>query len=99
MFQVCTRIKQCRLALLQLKRHHQLNSGRAIQDIKNQMVQLQDLGGFRNWTEWSQLQAKLGDAYRQEEVFWQQKSRLGTTTQNFFMHIPCKGGKRTALSD
>lgn len=55
MFQVCARIKECRLALLKLRGMQNLNSSKAIRDIKGQMKDLQRVGGNRDWIMWNQL--------------------------------------------
>lgn len=76
MFQVCGRIKSCRVALLKMKREHQINSGKAIRELKAKMEGLQQQGKDRNWAEWQQLQKDLEEEYRKKEIFWQQKSRI-----------------------
>lgn len=38
------------------------------------MLQLQ--GGQRDWSEWGHLQVKRDEAYKKEEQFWHQKSRI-----------------------
>lgn len=66
MYQLCGRIKSCRVALLKLKGLHQLNSGNAIQRIKQKMSAMQLEGGNRNWGERRQLQKHLSDEYNKE---------------------------------
>lgn len=89
MYQVCSRIKCCRVALLKLKGQHILHSSVAINKIKGRMEKMQKEGNDRNWSEWKKLQGNLGEEYRKEEVFWQQKSRIqwlkkGDQTTKFF---------------
>lgn len=60
-FPVCERINKCRLYLLELRRVHNMNSRKAIQDIKGKIEVMQEEGGTRNWTGWEQLQRDLGE--------------------------------------
>lgn len=76
MYQVCNRIKSCRVALLKLKGLHHLNSGKAIQAIKDKMIVMLLEGGARNWTELKQLQKTLGEEYKKQESYWHQKLRV-----------------------
>lgn len=101
MFQVCGRIKSCRVALLKMKEEHQLNSGKAIRELKAKMEGLQQHGKDRNWAEWQQLQKDLGAEYRKEEIFWQQKSRIqwlkeGDLNTKFFHAHTLQKRKETA---
>lgn len=59
MFQVCNRIKECRMELLKLRGLHMLNSGQAISKLKNRMTEMQRAGGARNWQEWDHRQKEL----------------------------------------
>lgn len=75
-YQVCNRVKCCRVALLKFKVQYNLNSRTAINRIKGRMKELQQKGQDRNSLEWKNLQEHLGKEYRKEKVFWQQKSRI-----------------------
>lgn len=75
MYQVCNRIKS-RIVLVKLKGQHNLNSGLAIKRIKGRIETMQQEMKDKNWLEQNRLQENLGEKYRKEEVFWQQKSRI-----------------------
>lgn len=51
MFQVCERIKSCRVALLKLRSQHKMNSNQAIHDIKMKVDFMQNEEGSRDWQE------------------------------------------------
>lgn len=55
MFQVCEKIKSCRVAMLKLRGTSIMNSAQTIQDIKAKMELLQEDGGSRNWQTWKKL--------------------------------------------
>lgn len=76
MYQVCERVRNCRIALLKLKGMVHLNFGQAIREIKGKMEVSQLERGARNWSEWRQLQQELGEQYRKEEVYWCHKFKI-----------------------
>lgn len=76
MYQVCRRARNCRIALLKLKRMLHLNSGHPIHDRKRKLETMQNEGGRKNWSEWKMLKQELGVQYQNEEAYWRQKSRV-----------------------
>lgn len=52
MFQVCARIKECRVTLLKMKGELSLNAGHTIKTVKNEMLAMQHQGGNRDWGRW-----------------------------------------------
>lgn len=98
MFQVCERIKNCRASLLKLRMTHNMNSSKAILEIKKRMEVMQEEGRNRYWTKWNQLQRALEEEYKREKAYWHQKykssgSRRETRTLNFSIHMHYRGEK------
>lgn len=102
MFQVCRRIRACRIALLKLKGLLHLSSGQAICDIKRKMELMQNEGGSRDWLEWNHLKHELGVQYQKEEVYWRQKSRVqwlqeGDRNSKFFYAFVTQRRQRNCI--
>lgn len=77
MHQVAHKIKKkCQLALLQWNRTGQHNSSVRIQQIKEQIEELREAEGNRDWKRWYSLKAQLDMAYKEEEVYWSQRTRV-----------------------
>lgn len=76
MYQVCSRIKKCRVALLKWSKGLQTNSSKQIMNLKNEMEAMSSLRGDRDWQKWTQLKGRLNEGYKSEESFWRQKSRI-----------------------
>lgn len=74
--QVACKIKNCPLALLEWNRMHHTNSAARIKAIREEMGQIKEEGGDRDWCKWSDLKNQLENAYKEEELYWQQKSRV-----------------------
>lgn len=75
MFQVTVRIKKCRVAMLKLNGVHEHNSGVIINTMKKKMEIMQHQkarwpGIYRN------ISRKLSAAYRDEELYWEQRSKI-----------------------
>ena len=76
MYQVTSKIKNCRLALSKWKNRFQTNSRQKIENIQFQLSELKkSTGSTRNGFKAS-LKRQLKDAYQEEEQYWQQKSRI-----------------------
>ncbi|XP_071900933.1 uncharacterized protein [Coffea arabica] len=76
MYQVTSKIKNCRLALSKWKNRFQTNSRQKIENIQFQLSELKkSTGSTRNGFKAS-LKRQLKDAYHEEEQYWQQKSRI-----------------------
>lgn len=76
MFQVCERIKNCRVASLKLKETHHMNSGKAIAKKERKLLAMQEAGGERDWLKWNGLPNQLGVKHKRKETYWHKKSRI-----------------------
>lgn len=76
MFKVASKIKKCRLALLQWSRQQQVNMAKEIQRIKGEMDRMKEHWGQRDWNGWNLLRGELHEAYKEDEAYWCQKSRI-----------------------
>lgn len=74
--QVASKIKRCRLALLNWSRQGQSNSAVRIQKLKAEMEELRGQEGQRDWDRWYRIKEQLDNAYIDEELFWSQKARV-----------------------
>ena len=76
MFQVVLKITNCRVALLKWRNNFQANSQKDIEQIKNQLSVVQQLQGSTSMGSMGSLKKQLKDAYKREELYWRQKSRI-----------------------
>ena len=76
MLQVTKKIRNCRIALLKWKNKFQENSREKIEHIKKQMSELKESNRSTRKGNTVSLKKQLNDAYREEELFWSQKSRI-----------------------
>lgn len=75
MYKVATKIKRCRVELLKWNRQGQGNAAKRIRMIQEKMERLTELGGNRDWNRCHAMKEALDQAYKDEEIFWSQKSR------------------------
>lgn len=76
MYKVCSRIKTCRVDLLKWSKGVITNSRKQITDLKLEMEEMSRWGGDWHWQHWYHLKRRLHEAYRNEKVYWSQKSRI-----------------------
>lgn len=76
MFQVASKIKLCRLSLLNWNRQQKSNTAVRIKEIQETMEYLKEQGGNRNWETWHDLRSQLDADYREKEAYWSQKSQV-----------------------
>lgn len=69
MFQVASKIKRCRLELIEWSRGSQNNSAIRIQNLTVEMEELQQQDGQGDWRKWHLLKSQLDKAYSEEEEF------------------------------
>nr|XP_027065280.1 uncharacterized protein LOC113691366 [Coffea arabica] len=98
MYQVATKIKNCRVALLKWKNNFQANSRDKIELIKKQLCDLKEVRGNSRNISMAALKKELSKAYKEEEKHWQQKSRIqwlkeGDKNTKFF-HASVQGRRR-----
>ena len=98
MYQVATKIKNCRVALLKWKNNFQANSRDKIELIKKQLCDLKEVRGNSRNISMAALKKELSKAYKEEEKHWQQKSRIqwlkeGDKNTKFF-HASVQGKRR-----
>nr|XP_027090317.1 uncharacterized protein LOC113711350 [Coffea arabica] len=74
MFKVVRRIKECRLALIDWHRTTKGNSRAVIQELKGQLKALREQEEWDKGTA-ANLKLQLSKAYKDEELYWSQKSR------------------------
>lgn len=76
MFRFHKKLQHCREGVLGWRKKTNTNSRIQIENIKNQMVQMQDKGGQRDWENWNELRGQLAEAYKEEKEFWARKSMV-----------------------
>lgn len=75
MFKFHRKVKNCRLELVEWRKKENLNSKAQIKVLKRRMEGMQEVGGQREWDNWSNLKAQLEEAYRDKEEYWARKAR------------------------
>ncbi|XP_071905636.1 uncharacterized protein [Coffea arabica] len=75
MFRVVRRIKECRLALIEWNKRVKANTKVKIQEIKEKLKVAREEGDPCNSGDIASLKRQLSKAYKDEELFWSQKSR------------------------
>nr|XP_027103245.1 uncharacterized protein LOC113724555 [Coffea arabica] len=75
MFKVARRIKECRIALIEWNRTIKGNTKAKIQELKEQLKALREAGEMCNKGATANLKLQLSKAYKEEELYWSQKSR------------------------
>lgn len=76
MFQVKQKLKCCKVNFLRWRKGQTANARKEIELIQKEMEGMQKLEGSRDWDSWRHLKSILDEAYKAEELFWQQKSRV-----------------------
>ncbi|XP_071902137.1 uncharacterized protein [Coffea arabica] len=98
MFQVVKKLKNCRVALLQWRNNFQANVRVKTEQIKNQLSDLKSSLGSTSKDCKDSLKKQLKEAYKEEELYWLQKSRIqwlreGDKNTKFF-HASVQGRRR-----
>ena len=75
MFRVVRRIKECRLALIEWNKRVKANTKVKIQEIKEKLKVAREEGDPCNSGDIASLKRQLSKTYKDEELFWSQKSR------------------------
>lgn len=69
MFQVASKIKNCRLRILDWNRKQVRNATKRIQEIKREMDIMKEERGSRDWNRWHELSKQLNEAYKDKETY------------------------------
>ncbi|XP_071909790.1 uncharacterized protein [Coffea arabica] len=98
-FQVKTKVRNCRIALLKWCNRINKNSRKRIENIKEQLDQIQGTSLKSKRKEKATLKLQLKEACRDEEMFWSQKARLkwlqeGNKNTQFF-HALVNGRRKS----
>ncbi|CAL1399697.1 unnamed protein product [Linum trigynum] len=100
LFRVQSKLKQVRHELLDWAKAGTSNSARLIRETRKALDSARDAGGV-NWTLIGRLEAQLTEAYRQEELYWQQKSRVswlhGGDANTRFFHLATMQRRRSNI--
>ncbi|XP_071905964.1 uncharacterized protein [Coffea arabica] len=75
MFRVVKRIKKCRLVLIEWNKRVKANTKVKIQEIKEKLKVAREEGDPCNSGDIASLKRQLSKTYKDEELFWSQKSR------------------------
>ncbi|CAA0840588.1 Unknown protein, partial [Striga hermonthica] len=70
------KLRDTRLALLKWNTQSQTNSAKQIEICKAKLQEMALLGKDKDWKEWECVKAQLHTAYLDEEIYWQNKSRI-----------------------
>ncbi|XP_071924654.1 uncharacterized protein [Coffea arabica] len=98
MFQVKTKVRNYRIALLKWSNRINKNSRKRIKNIKEQLDQIKGASLENKRKEKAILKVQLREVYRDEEMFWSQKARLkwlqeGNKNTHFF-HAQVNGRRK-----
>ncbi|XP_071905749.1 uncharacterized protein [Coffea arabica] len=104
MFKLTQKIKRCRISLLRWKNKFQSNSKEHIERIKKNLQELRETEMQNKNNRMRFLKKSLKKAYREEEIFWSQKSRLSWLKERDkntkFFHASIQGRrKRNTILD
>nr|XP_027120381.1 uncharacterized protein LOC113737334 [Coffea arabica] len=75
MYKVTRKIRECRVALIEWNRSTKGNAKLKIQEIKEQLKVAREAGELCNKGVIATLKFQLSKAYKEEELYWSQKSR------------------------
>ncbi|XP_027124181.1 uncharacterized protein [Coffea arabica] len=75
-FRLQNRIKECRFELMRWNKKLKGNAKKDIEEVKQKIIDIRNVGGPNTKEEISYLQKKLANAYKKEEVFWGRKARV-----------------------
>ncbi|XP_071905855.1 uncharacterized protein [Coffea arabica] len=75
MFRVATKIKECRMAILEWRKNVQGNSKVRIKELKEKLAEVKARNDDGKRVQVDDLKAQLTKAYAEEEMFWSKKSR------------------------
>ncbi|XP_071905812.1 uncharacterized protein [Coffea arabica] len=76
LFKVTRKIRNCRIELLKWRNNVQANSRSKIEGLKQDLEKTRNAGLANKKEECQDLKRQLANAYKEEEAFWSQKSRI-----------------------
>ena len=76
LFKVTRKIRNCRIELLKWRNNVQANSRSKIEGLKQDLEKTRNAGLANKKEELQDLKRQLANAYKEEEAFWSQKSRI-----------------------
>ncbi|XP_071939977.1 uncharacterized protein [Coffea arabica] len=103
MYKVTRKIRECRVALIEWNRTTKGNAKLKIQEIKEQLKVAREAGELCNKGGIATLKLQLSKAYKEEELYWSQKSRNrwlkeGDKNTAFFHQCVLAKRKRNRIS-